>query len=299
MARYKPRELRRDRATPLGWQQPPSNPDVADVVRLLESVRGKRYDGHEQAWDRVLALLNLSLDYQPAVAMVLEQGRWRDKDDPQAYVATSAFRQARGLELPDFGDQHLGVRVGPGGGPPAAVDSRFFKRMPDGNEVDLIGTAEWGFADIDVLSWRDTVPEWLWVEDTRSHVDWQKVAAIAVPKPAMRPYVVKALRLRFDDHIGATEGVRRQRQAGKKAALAAAFKWVARNQDRLSAVATAPTEQEARRRLYGPPKVPTPIRPARITAEEALAAVIARGKARCFPTDSGPGLLIDWCRYGF
>ena len=108
MARYQAADARRRKqnAVPLGWQSsPPVKAAPSDPCALFESVATVHYDESPADWDRALKALNLRLCYQPAVAEVLQQGRWRTAMNPGAYIATAAYRRALALKLPYSVDQ--------------------------------------------------------------------------------------------------------------------------------------------------------------------------------------------------
>jgi hypothetical protein len=103
-----PRSMRE--GTSLGRSRPEPSSTIESrpdrVLSIFErAVAGPVYDANRQAWDEALALLNLRPCYQPAIAKVLGEGRWRDKKNPRAYVATAAARQALAMRLPDFSDR--------------------------------------------------------------------------------------------------------------------------------------------------------------------------------------------------
>src|SRR6202023_2025924 len=51
--------------------------DAKTQIDFLESAsRCVRYDDAPDLWNRVIALLELGLCYQPAISKVLQQGRW-------------------------------------------------------------------------------------------------------------------------------------------------------------------------------------------------------------------------------
>src|ERR1019366_10715004 len=98
MARYQADARRRSNSIPLGWQSsPPVKQAPSDPCALFEAVARVHYNQNPSDWDRALKALNLRLCYQPAVAEVLEQGRWRTAMHPGAYIATSAYRRALAL----------------------------------------------------------------------------------------------------------------------------------------------------------------------------------------------------------
>lgn len=108
LSRYQADTRRRKRTTdsvPLAWQTPRPPKLHADPSALFKSVAGFHYDENPVEWDRALKLLNLRLCYQPAVAEVLQQGRWQTSKNPSAYIATAAYRRALALNLPYSADQ--------------------------------------------------------------------------------------------------------------------------------------------------------------------------------------------------
>ena len=147
---------------------------------------------------------------------------------------------------------------------------------------------------------KSQVPDWLW---GNTDIDWQKVADIAVAKRDLCRYVVKGLRLRFDDRVGQAEALRRE-----KTPRLASVRWLQPGNGSGATGAGAPwcwrRRQRKRRagRFLAPVKT-TATAPARTprTPERALQTAVARERerARRFTRDDTPGRLLDWCRYGF
>jgi hypothetical protein len=94
--RYRAVVRRRNKDIPHGWTREPG-PAVTralEIPDLFDRITNTSYDDNRQTWDRALAILNLKLCYQPAVAAVLKQGRWRKSKNPAGYVATASWRLA-------------------------------------------------------------------------------------------------------------------------------------------------------------------------------------------------------------
>jgi hypothetical protein len=111
MSRYQTRKPIRRTGIPAAWTSFRERKELLPcAVTLFEAALKKPvYDGNENVWDPVLELLNLPLGYQPVIAIVLRQERWRTAADPKAYVATAASRQARSMKLlPDLPTMTLG-----------------------------------------------------------------------------------------------------------------------------------------------------------------------------------------------
>jgi hypothetical protein len=107
MSRYRPSDQARrasDTAIPHGWSAPAPERRVLGLADF-EAVVGTVYDENRDAWETVMKALNLRLCYQPAVAEVLGQARWRTARNPRAYIATAAYRRALSMELPYWIDR--------------------------------------------------------------------------------------------------------------------------------------------------------------------------------------------------
>jgi hypothetical protein len=193
-------------AIPLGWSRPePSQviefkPDR--VVSLFErALAGVVYDENRQVWDELLNTLNLKTCYQPAIARVLSEGRWRNKQNPRAYVATAAARAALSMNLLDFNE-------------------RGFRRIQSSDVSDNRPTTRQSISPIDgpdiienacgggiyertptgAMRWVDggdddyrEIPPWLRRGDEYDTVDWETVAVYAVHKPRMAYNLARAL----------------------------------------------------------------------------------------------------------
>src|SRR5215469_9556654 len=82
--------------------------DRSGFTSLFEqAIQAPHYDTKKNVWDEVLRVLNLSVRYQPAIVKVLQEGRWREKANPRAYVATAAARAALGMKLLNFREKEF------------------------------------------------------------------------------------------------------------------------------------------------------------------------------------------------
>jgi len=94
----------RKRRTPL-W------PDVrARQIEALESVYQREFDEVEPQWRRLLKSMKLALWYYPAARLVIDTTKWRDANDPYAYVAGVTRREAERLGLADYEADELQVK---------------------------------------------------------------------------------------------------------------------------------------------------------------------------------------------
>jgi hypothetical protein len=229
-------------AIPLGWSRPePSQviefkPDR--VVSLFErALAGVVYDENRQVWDELLNTLNLKTCYQPAIARVLSEGRWRNKQNPRAYVATAAARAALSMNLLDFNER--GFRriqssdvsdnrpttrqsISPIDGPDIienACGGGIYERTPT-------GAMRWVPGDDD--DYRE-IQRWLQRGEEYDSVDWETVAAYAVQKPRMACSLARALIQRFEFQTGRPEAAARAESKQEASELEAAWKWIDRN----------------------------------------------------------------------
>ena len=78
------------------------------ILAMISLARFRnRAEAAEERWKQVLTLLRMDENFQPAVACVLHEGRWRTKDDPKAYVGKAAYNAALRMQLLDY----TGVRT--------------------------------------------------------------------------------------------------------------------------------------------------------------------------------------------
>jgi hypothetical protein len=238
---------------PYGWKQPtaPNNGNEY-IFALFEAVAlTPTYDGNEHTWDPVMEVLNLPLCYQPAIAKVLLEGRWRGKENPKAYVGTAAYRQGLRGQLKEFPsrefkvinatdtgshcnhgfepteshdhDERVSDRDGVG-------DSQFPDGFPvaGGNGQRRNGKA-FGFDDYDYDDRSKQIPTWLQHPEDPDRVNWDMVAKHAALKVTMVPTLALALNLRFRDRLGRDEAIRKIANLGLSQNVEAAYKWIDRN----------------------------------------------------------------------
>ncbi|MCE5306804.1 MAG: hypothetical protein LLG20_04110 [Acidobacteriales bacterium] len=192
---------------------------------------------NRQAWDEVLALLNLRTCYQPAVAKVLSEQRWRDTKNPRAYVATAAARAALSMKLLDFTDREFRrvqasdisdrtvtthQSISPLNGPDIIEDAC------GGNIYERTSGGALRWVPGDDGDYREIQP-WLQRGEEYDSVDWETVAAYAVQKPRMACNLARALIERFEFRTGRPEAVARADGKLAGAELEAAWKWIDRN----------------------------------------------------------------------
>lgn len=319
MARYQAVRPRKAGDIPPGWTCEPRAAETRpgdDILSLLEAAAAEPYSGASETWGRLLELLfpKQPKDRLPhfawAIEKILARDKWRTMANPRGYVSTGAYFRAWQTTLKEekryFIAEHCS-RPHVDNGPTEALADWLHRLNTTTEAVKYHG--KWvqghGLSDKDenAAKWSDNIPPWVRSDDDSiSGINWGKVAAIVVPKAYMRPQVAKALRSRFDDRIPDAEALRRQRKPEARAALVAAFKWVDRNMDsRITPVIESSTEAEARAKLSGAPApVAPPPKPAPpITRESALREAIIRANRRCFSPEDEPGLLLDWCKYGW
>jgi hypothetical protein len=203
-----------------------------DVVAALGNVAGKFYDEMPKDWDAVMRLLNLSLCYQPAVAMVLKTAHWKRAANPKAYVATAAFRLAVKhdlVERPRFHSPYRFDEVDAG-----PVSNHISARLnSDGEEMtyeEQMDRMDFEFGDyFEDSKIEERIPDWLRRDQESGwHVDWVRVAECAVRKESMVDSVADILQLM-------ALGVPRERafemaqDETERKAMQAAWRWVDRN----------------------------------------------------------------------
>jgi hypothetical protein len=237
---------------PYGWTQDTrvdARPER--VIALFDGVSDKPYyDGNESAWDPILELLNLPLCYQPAIAQVLTEGRWRGKENAKAYVATAAYRQGLKRQLKEFPNREFKViKAGECRGDlnrsfapiedhnhnekisdrDGVGDSKFPNGFPVGasggqrHNGKPVGVGDYGHGDD-----QRQIPGWLQHKEEPDRVDWDLVAKHAALKPNMVPALALALNLRFRDGVGRDEARRRVANVGLAHKVEAAYKWIDR-----------------------------------------------------------------------
>jgi hypothetical protein len=210
------------------------------AITLFESVsRTPNYEENRTKWDRLLRLLHLDLRYQPAVAKVLAENRWRTVRNPRAYVATAAVRQGKAMRLPDYLDS--GFKVIRNGSSDPDKDHRMDVTV-DANGNDR-PTCEQERYDNKVHAiamkdgWYDrggpNIPKWLQLDHEYDAFDWETVARHAALKPAMVRALALTLKLRYEDNLTREQAVSLSGTSGLK--IEAAWKWIDRNaKDRIA-----------------------------------------------------------------
>jgi hypothetical protein len=216
---------------------------VDDVIAAFERVSGKPvYDDCPQAWDEVLRILNLRLIYQLAVAKVLAEGRWRNAQNPRAYVARAAAIQGYRMQLPDFTDREFRRKTS------STIDTsdiRISCHEDDEASHDPIENASANGVYRRTSSGAMTfingdddypddyqIPEWLQRDDDHTAVDWAKVAKCVARKPHMIPMLARALELRAQG-VSRPRAVDIARNKREACAIEAAWRWLDREFQRL------------------------------------------------------------------
>jgi hypothetical protein len=250
-SRYqRPKSIKRPEVL-YGWNQPTRVDTGRErVTALFEDVSCKPYyDGSESAWDPILELLNLPLCYQPAIAQVLTEGRWRGKENPKAYVARAAYNQGLRRKLKEFPNREFkiiqaGECCGDRDHSFAPVEDRDHDEkisdrdgagdsmFPNGFPVGVSGGRRHNGKPVMVGNYgRDDkrqIPGWLQHKEEPDRVDWDVVAKHAALKPKMVPALALALNLRFRDGLGRDEALRRVAVVGLAHKVEAAYKWIDR-----------------------------------------------------------------------
>jgi hypothetical protein len=322
--RYQQPRRKRSNEIPLGWRStagekepieeiaPPSGAKHGSVKVLFHAQEPKRtpksltieqialcnavadkphYDDSPQEWDRVLEILNLKLCYQPAVAIILREGRWRTLSSGQcSYIARAAYNQALSLKLPDRSDSEFRV---------VKSSSRYTAPKADANGFDEEGKplSEEDAMDRMSLKHRDhkssrdycpPVPEHLRCGGDEYKYDWAKVAAAVVLKSRMIESVALALRFKHEESLGRDEAVKKVRGQEQKRKLSDAWKWCDRNWEtrilpvmRGEVLGSEQTELPAQRSSFMPPGI------ALITA-----CLISKRNRKKIPAAPGPETSI-------
>jgi hypothetical protein len=238
--------------TPYGWRadsEPAAVPAGREQVASIfeRALAEPAYETNRAAWDELLTLLNLKLCYQPAVASVLKEGRWRTASNPRAYVATASARLALRMGLRDLIDLEFRVQKGSfSGGPPTALHSvsppggpdLFESASPNGGYVRTGSGAMRSIAGWDEDEHR-TIPVWLQRGGEQDCVDWETVAAYSARKPRMVYPLAKTLIHRFEQHLGYPTAIATEahgRYSREMRGVRAAWQWIDRNQARISSL---------------------------------------------------------------
>jgi hypothetical protein len=181
------------------------------VTLFRSAARKPLYDANRVLWDNVLQHLNLKLCYQPAIAIVLREGRWEDARDHnhKAYIATAACNQALKLELGEKANKIEKAFRSVGGSAPRAPEGfgrfegcaetqNFEKdREPALSFEDRDQLDEYVHGDEGELAERLVPPDLLASDaDSETDVDWGIVAERAVLKREKSFAVAQVLQYR-------------------------------------------------------------------------------------------------------
>ena len=223
--KYEMARTKRSHVDPQGWLCQRGTPAALNnITALFKTARQHpEYNGHESVWDPILNLLNLGRCYQPAISQVLTEGRWENMENPKAYVATAAYRQAfkmgcvggfRDIKREDIASINRFDGTKSKTAPQEAdLENFFYHRCSGGSSFD---------DDI-----RERVPSWLL--DPLDEIDWKTVATQAALKPEMRKRLERVLRLRFEKGVSRERAVAACVTKEEKQEIEATWKWVDRN----------------------------------------------------------------------
>jgi hypothetical protein len=189
------------------------------------------YHGNESAWDSVLELLDLPLSYQPVIATILREERWRTAEKHRAYVATAAHRQMRLMRLLDSTQDDFRRLKTPS-------EDNYRSRVCQGPDDDIPLSqekkVEYSFYQSATREAWDRIyhrkiPKWLRDSVEYEEIDWNTVAKYAALKTGMIRSLAFGLSLRFGQRVTREEAIRRGRAMGHGNKVAAAWKWIHRN----------------------------------------------------------------------
>jgi len=222
--RYQTVKIRKNSQISHGWRREEAATTKEDIVELLNAAYSQpEYDKSKGLWDAILERLNLPLCYQPAIAKVLLENRWRSAANPRAYVATASWTQGVKMQLPNR--------------PLADIERADMSRIPKfapTKRVHESASDEGRLENFIYHSFSETaeespIPDWLQKKHESDAIDWQKVARYAVLKPEMKKSLVRALELRFEMGLSRDKAVATGGCADEKKEIEAAWKWIDRN----------------------------------------------------------------------
>lgn len=223
----------------------------AEFWTLVSACKGKRYEDDSERWGKLLKLLGIPLREQGILSRMIGEGRFAKADNPQSYLAMATRRQAKNLNLYSDDRAKCELRgakeeeVGPISQLSWAVKSKKSSGGPKFLEArshdEFIEMADFhygadGFHEDKLIEF---VPEWMLVEGEDAElledlgfgksIDWAKVAALSVSKPAMADLVGYVLACRYRGgqtrRMVMTGGCKSYRATQ----VQSAWKWIDRN----------------------------------------------------------------------
>lgn len=204
------------------------------MVILLESVAGVTYDSSPKLWDHILSLLNLKLAFQPAIAEILREEKWRDAENPKAYVAKAAYQLGLRMRLPDFSDRQF-RRVASGdisGATATDIDSVAGFNLEEwggGGVYEPTASGGLRYVNFDDADFGRELPRWLQRGDENDGIDWETVAAYAVRKPSRACFLSRVLIARYSIGLSRQQAQSRASSPEEVSKIEAAWKWIDRN----------------------------------------------------------------------
>lgn len=220
------------------WRKGTPTITATQLASLLDAgCANPHYDGNERIWDPILATLNLAPCYQPAIAVVLKEGRWRDVENKRGYIATAAYRQGLKLQLREFRERDFrrvsGSRIIENEGPKGEY---FESGLSKQDEFEILqhktkfrASPRSGLAVVQELECKMRIPQWLQKKQQPGTVNWKKLAGHAALKREKTGALSKALEMRFAEGLSRDEAKKSVTSAAEKRQIGAAWKWIDRN----------------------------------------------------------------------
>ena len=283
--RYPTVKARKSSQISQGWQHEKANGPQKDMVHLFDAASGRpHYDKSKSLWDTILEALNLPLCYQPAIASVLLENRWRSAENPRAYVATASWRKGLKLQLSNH-------------------------EIPDIERVDIPEPSKSGLADTGKKSFlpesclenflyqnigrhddeQFPIPDWLRKKHESDEIDWGKIAKYSVIKPEMKDALTRVLQMRFVDGLSRDKAVATVACQDEKREVEAMWKWIDRNREEriapLFRLDGPPSKAQKSKRVQG-------TRSRYIAPGEAIRRACEREKIEA-PVWSLPSIMVD------
>jgi hypothetical protein len=222
--RYQTVRVRKNSEIPHEWQHEKADACPGDLVELFNAASDQpHYDANTSVWNRVLEILSLPLCYQPAIAKVLLENRWRSAANPRAYVATASRTQAVRMQL-------LAEKIPKAAGVDMSNYSKFL-RTEIGTEPDSEEDRRQNFIHHTCPHAGEEyeIPHWLQKKHEYDAINWKTVAKNAVLKPAMEKCLARVLEMRFTNGLSRDRAVATAACLDEKREIEAAWKWIDRN----------------------------------------------------------------------